>query len=106
MAKYDLIAGDTDTPIEMTVKDSTGTVVNLTNCTVRCRWEINGVWKSEQPTVTDAVNGVISLSFDKNDLPAGTMHLWVQVEDATGLIQTSTNPDDLTFIVGPKPTIA
>lgn len=106
MPKYDFIAGDTDTPLELTIKDSTGTAVNLTNCIVRCRWEINGVWKSEQPTVTDAANGVVSLAFDENDLTEGTMHLWVQVEDSGGLIQTSTNPDDLTFTVGPKPTIA
>jgi len=90
---YDLVTGDTGSKLIVTIMDSdSGTVVDLTSCTVRFRWENEtGEIVNRTATIPTPANGKAEYLFSAGEIIAPRMKIEVEVTDGTSLVVTGTN---------------
>ncbi len=88
MSQIRFVEADTGSTLTVECTDQDDVVRDISTDTVRAYWEINGVKRSEQMTITDGPNGLAALTFGEHDLVAGMMTFEVKLETAAGLIFT------------------
>lgn len=96
---YDLVTGDTGSTLQVTIKDKTGSAVDLTGGSVKFRWEGNAGLVEVSAVLTDAVNGVASHKFAAGEIIAPKMRIEVEatvggdVITGTDLIELSVREE-------------
>lgn len=92
-----LVAGDTGSPLIFTLKDASNQPMNLTGCTVLCRY----VWHPSGPSLTlpattegscfilDPLAGTAQYSWAVGELNAGKITGEIRVTDGNGIVTTS-----------------
>lgn len=86
-----LVAGDTESTLKITCKDSDGTVINLTGATVRVYWRIaNGNVQSRTMTIdASPATGIATYKFQSGDLIVGDLVGEIEIQFTSGTILTS-----------------
>lgn len=102
MPPYEVVAGDTGTILKVVIKnDQDKVVVNLTGCTVRLKYRIDGgSLVTKTMTVTDAAKGEAQYKFVASELTAAaagksTLRGEVEVMDGGGEVVTQLVPMNL-----------
>jgi len=81
-----LVAGDTDSTLQVVCKDSSGAPLDLTGATVYLFWRIShGVTLARAMEIVDAAEGVVEYQFVSEDLVGGDFVGEVEVNLAAGL---------------------
>lgn len=87
---YDLVAGDTESKLELTLRDSNTLIpLDLTGTTVYLKWKKGNVLTSVLATILSAAEGKIEYQFQAGELFAPRMLIDVEIIASSGKILTS-----------------